>query len=317
MKNNRVLKSMKHNREQFIVYIVLLVSVIAAQIISPGYLSITHVAGILRLASFLGIAAIGQQLAILTGGIDLSVGYLVTFANVIGAQMMMSQNANILKALFIVTAFGALIGIINATGIRLLKMQPFIITLGTGMIVKGIYYLYTNGAPKGNAAPLLTEICGKRMFGIVSGVVILWAVLAAIVIVVLKYTTLGRKLYAVGANEKGARFAGIHTGKIIYAVYIISAICSVWAGFLLVGYTKTSFLNVGDDYSMNAVASVVLGGTAITGGKGGYVGTIAGAVFMIVLEDILSMLGYPTAIKGIVRGAAIIVLVILYSKKSE
>lgn len=308
---------MKHNREQFIVYIVLLVSVIAAQIISPGYLSITHVAGILRLASFLGIAAIGQQLAILTGGIDLSVGYLVTFANVIGAQMMMSQNANILKALFIVTAFGALIGIINATGIRLLKMQPFIITLGTGMIVKGIYYLYTNGAPKGNAAPLLTEICGKRMFGIVSGVVILWAVLAAIVIVVLKYTTLGRKLYAVGANEKGARFAGIHTGKIIYAVYIISAICSVWAGFLLVGYTKTSFLNVGDDYSMNAVASVVLGGTAITGGKGGYVGTIAGAVFMIVLEDILSMLGYPTAIKGIVRGAAIIVLVILYSKKSE
>ena len=308
---------MKHNREQFIVYIVLLVSVIAAQIISPGYLSITHVAGILRLASFLGIAAIGQQLAILTGGIDLSVGYLVTFANVIGAQMMMSQNANILKALFIVTAFGAVIGIINATGIRLLKMQPFIITLGTGMIVKGIYYLYTNGAPKGNAAPLLTEICGKRMFGIVSGVVILWAVLAAIVIVVLKYTTLGRKLYAVGANEKGARFAGIHTGKIIYAVYIISAICSVWAGFLLVGYTKTSFLNVGDDYSMNAVASVVLGGTAITGGKGGYVGTIAGAVFMIVLEDILSMLGYPTAIKGIVRGAAIIVLVILYSKKSE
>ena len=308
---------MKHNREQFIVYIVLLVSVIAAQIISPGYLSITHVAGILRLASFLGIAAIGQQLAILTGGIDLSVGYLVTFANVIGAQMMMSQNANILKALFIVTAFGALIGIINATGIRLLKMQPFIITLGTGMIVKGIYYLYTNGAPKGNAAPLLTEICGKRMFGIVSGVVILWAVLAAVVIIVLKYTTLGRKLYAVGANEKGARFAGIHTGKIIYAVYIISAICSVWAGFLLVGYTKTSFLNVGDDYSMNAVASVVLGGTAITGGKGGYVGTIAGAVFMIVLEDILSMLGYPTAIKGIVRGAAIIVLVILYSKKSE
>lgn len=317
MNKKAMISSMKKNSDQYIVYVVLIVSAIVAQILSPGYLGIKHVAGILRLASFLGIVSIGQQLAILTGGIDLSIGYLVTFGNVIGAQIMMSQNSNILKGLIVVSAFGILIGGINASGIRILKMQPFIITLATGMIVKGIYYLYTSGAPKGNAAPLLTSICGKSSFGIVSGIVIIWAVLATVVIVVLKFTTLGRQLYSVGSNELGARFSGVNTGKIIYSVYIISALCSVWAGYLLVGYTKTSFLNVGDDYSMNAVAAVVLGGTSISGGKGSYVGTIAGAIFMIVLEDVLSIVGYPTAIRGIVRGVAIIVLIILYSKKRK
>lgn len=201
---------------QVMVYVILLALLLLAQILSPGYLKPSHVAGILRLASFMGIAAIGQNLTILTGGIDLSIANTITFANIIGAQLMMGRDENILKALLAVIAMGLVIGTVNGIGVRLLKIPPFIMTLGVGTVIQGIFLIYTKGAPKGNAAPLLKSICGQSMFGIVSGIVILWLVFAAAAVIVLKKTPYGRKIYSVGINEQAARFSGIHTGKMIF-----------------------------------------------------------------------------------------------------
>ena len=272
---------------QIVVYLILILLLVLAQILSPGYLNPTHMAGILRLASFMGIAAIGQNLTILTGGIDLSIANTITFANVIAAQIMMGRDSSMLPALLAVIVMGIVVGLINGTGVYWLKIPPFIMTLGVGTVIQGIFLIYTKGAPKGNAAPLLRSICGQSMYGIVSGIVLIWAVLAVIAIVLLHKTPYGRKLYSVGINEEASRFSGINTGRVTFSVYLISAVIAAVSGFLLVGYTGTSFLDVGTSYNTKTIAAVVIGGTAITGGKGGYLGTIAGAVIMTILDDFL------------------------------
>ena len=295
---------------QIVVYLILILLLVLAQILSPGYLNPTHMAGILRLASFMGIAAIGQNLTILTGGIDLSIANTITFANVIAAQIMMGRDSSMLPALLAVIVMGIVVGLINGTGVYWLKIPPFIMTLGVGTVIQGIFLIYTKGAPKGNAAPLLRSICGQSMYGIVSGIVLIWAVLAVIAIVLLHKTPYGRKLYSVGINEEASRFSGINTGRVTFSVYLISAVIAAVSGFLLVGYTGTSF-------NTKTIAAVVIGGTAITGGKGGYLGTIAGAVIMTILDDFLTIVSIPDAGRQVVQGIIIILLVLVYSREKK
>ena len=155
------------------------------------------------------------------------------------------------------------------------------------------------------------------MTGILSGVVIIWVILSVVAIVVMSKTIYGRKLYSVGINETAARFSGINTGGIIFSVYLISAVIAAVSGFLLVGYTGTSFLDVGTSYNTKTIAAVVIGGTAITGGKGGYLGTIAGAVIMTILDDFLTIVNIPDAGRQIVQGVIILLLVLVYSRERK
>ncbi len=300
-----------------IVYVILLALLLIAQAASPGYLQLNHLAGILRLASFVGIAAIGQNLAILTGGIDLSIANVITFANVIGAKIMMGKDENIPLALVAVLVMGILVGLVNGVGVRILKIPPFIMTLGVGTVVQGIFLIYTKGAPKGNAAPMLKSICGRSMFGMVSGIVIIWLLMALIMWLLLKKTIFGRNIYSIGTNEEASRFSGIDTGKTTFIVYILSAVISALAGFFLVGYTGTSFLNVGSSYNTKTIAAVIIGGTAITGGRGNYLGTIAGAIIMTVLEDFLTILNFPEAGRQISQGLIILLLVLIYNREKQ
>lgn len=310
-------KKVKLASSQMMVYVIMVAVLIVAQLFSPGYLQFNHIVGILRLSSFLGIAAIGQTFAILTGGIDLSIANVITFANVIGAQVMAGTNAKIVPALLIILLMGAIVGLINGFGIRFLKIPPFIMTLGVGTIIQGIFLIYTKGAPKGNAAPALRAICGKSMFGIVSGIVIIWLILATVAVIVLKKTPYGRRIYAVGINEQAARFSGINTGRVIFSVYILSAMIAALAGFFLVGYTGTSFLDVGTPYNTTTIAAVVIGGTAITGGKGGYIGTLAGAIIMTVLNDFLTIVNIPEAGRQVAQGLIIVALVLVYGQNKK
>ena len=255
---------------QVMVYVILVVLLLAAQLMSPGYLKPTHVAGILRLASFMGIAAIGQNLTILTGGIDLSIANTITFANVIAAQIMMGRNENLPAALFAVIVMGVMVGFINGVGIHWLKIPPFIMTLGVGTVIQGVFLIYTKGAPKGNASPLLKAICGQSFIGILSGIVVIWAVMAAVTIVLLRNTPYGRKIYSVGTS-----------------------------------------------YNTKTIAAVIIGGTAITGGKGGYIGTIAGAIIMTILDDFLTIVNIPEAGRQIMQGVIIVLLVLIYSREKH
>ncbi len=265
----------------------------------------------------MGIAAIGQNLTILTGGIDLSIANTITFANVIAAQIMMGRDENLAAALLAVIVMGAMVGFINGVGIHWLKIPPFIMTLGVGTVIQGVFLIYTKGAPKGNASPLLKAVCGQSFIGILSGIVVIWAVMAAVTIVLLRNTPYGRKIYSVGTNEQAARFSGIHTGRVTFSVYLISAIIAAVSGFFLVGYTGTSFLDVGTSYNTKTIAAVIIGGTAITGGKGGYIGTIAGAIIMTILDDFLTIVNIPEAGRQIMQGVIIVLLVLIYSREKH
>lgn len=301
-------------KPEYFVYIILAAMFLVAVIVSPGYLQSAHMSGLLKTASFLGIAAIGQTFAILLGDIDLSIANTITLGNVLGAQILMGSDSNLLKAFVIVIMAGVLIGVGNGIGIRYLKLDPFIMTLGMSSVIEGIFMIYTQGAPKGKTSPFMSSLCKASRVGFITGVFVIWIVLVVIAIFVMKKTTFGRNVFAVGANKTAARFSGINTTRIYFIVYIISAVLAIFAGFLLVGYTGTSYLDVGVDYNDNSIAAVIIGGTAVTGGRGGYLGTLAGVMLMVMLVDFLTIVNIPEAGRQIIQGGIIIVLLLLYNR---
>lgn len=302
----------------FLVYIILVVMLIIAQMIIPGFLGLQNIGSILKIASFVGIAAIGQTLCIILAGIDMSIGNTITIANIIAAQLMFGNNENILIAVFGVTIIGIIVGVINATGITYFNIPPMIMTLGTGTVVQGVALLYSKGAPKGSSAPFIRYLVNDTViFGAISWVVILWAILAAITIITMKYTTAGRKLYTVGSNPVVARYSGISSTKTKYVAYIISGITAGFTGLLLAGYTGTASAEAGVPYSMSTIVAVVVGGTAMTGGTGGYVGTIAGAIIMTVLENILTVVNIPESGRIFSQGIIILIMALIYGKEKK
>jgi len=298
-----------------LVYLILLVLLIIAEIVSPGFLSFHHLGNVLRQASFLGIVAIGQTFVILSGGIDLSVASIITLANVVSAQIMDGSNGNLLLALITVIAIGAVVGLANGSGVCFLKIPPLIMTLGVGSVVQGIALVYSKGAPKGYAAPLVRFISNEKIGGLISGAVILWLILGLITILILKYTTFGRNVYAIGTNVVAARYSGVNITRVTLSIYILSGIMSAITGTLLVGYTGTSFLDAGTAYTMNSIAAVVVGGTSIIGGRGGYGGTIAGAIIMTIIGSLLTIVHIPESGRQIAQGLIILCLVLIYGRE--
>lgn len=301
-----------------LVYVMLLALIVCAQFIIPGFINVKNISNVLKIASFTGIAAIGQTLVILLGGIDMSVSYVVTFANIVAAQVMAGADVNIPAAFAAVILLGTVVGLANAAGINFLKIPPMIMTLGIGTMVQGIALLYSKGAPKGNAAPLIRHVVNDTVVGGVSSwIVVIWLVVAVLVVVALRYTVSGRQLYAVGANKTAAHFAGINAKAIFFACYIISGITAALTGMFLAGYTGTASAESGAPYSMNTIVAVVIGGTAMTGGRGGYGGTIAGAIIMTVLDSILTVVNIPEAGRMMAQGVIVLAMVLIYGRNKK
>ena len=301
----------------FFVYGFLVVLLFIAQLIMPGFISFDHLRNIVQQAAFLGIVAIGQTFVILTSGIDLSIASVITLSNIVSAEIMAGSNSNIFAAFAAVFAIGLGVGLLNGVGIVFLRISPLIMTLAMGGVLRGIALIYSRGAPRGRTAPLVQFISTGRIGETISVLVLLWIVLSIITIVVLRKTIFGRCVYLIGTNKLATRYSGINTVSVTIAVYTISALMSSLTGILLVGYTNTSFISAGDPYTMNSIATVVIGGTSIMGGSGGYAGTIAGSIIMIVIVSILTIIQMPESGRLIVQGLLLIILVLLYSRKKS
>lgn len=300
------------------VYSFLIVMMIAAELTSPGFLQLSHLENILRQASFLGIVAIGQNLVLLIGGMDMSVGYIITFSNILAASVIAGKNENTLIATILVLLVGAAAGLLNGLGVFFLKIPPMVMTLGMGNVIYGLSYIYSGGAPKGKTSEIIDNLANGKLGGIINGSLLIWLILAAVTIWVLRQTTFGRKVYAIGINSTAAYYSGVHVGKITVLLYTISGLLSALAGLLLLGYTGTSYFSTGDPYTLDSVAAAVVGGTAVVGGKGSYVGTMAGVVIMIVLTSLMTMLNMPESGRKMVQGLIIIVLLlVIYSDRKN
>lgn len=282
--------------------------------ISPQYVQPDNLLRLLRQAVPFGFIAIGQTLAMLTGHVDLSVQSITVFAGMLGSSYMMGSDANLLSAFLIVGAMAGAFGLMNGLGITKLGINPFVMTLGTGIMLDGLTMVFTGGATRGTASPILKFIGTGRLFDFFPVSIIVWIIATILVVVVLKRTIFGRKIYAVGANKKVAELAGIKSDRLIIGVYVISAIMSTIAGFIVCGYIGTGTLDLGDDYKMTSMAAVIMGGTLFRGGVGGYTGTAAAVITITALTGLLTILNISEPIRRMIYGAIILAVLAITSR---
>ena len=294
----------------------LLVLITIVTILSPSFLSTKNIFNILRQTSVNGIIATGMTFVILTGGIDLSVGSILAISGAVCASLLASGQ-NIIIAVLAALIIGAMVGFLNGFIITKGKLQPFIATLATMTILRGLTLVYTDGKPitlgSGDLAIKFGQIGGGKIFGIPTPALIMILVFA-ICAFVLKNTQMGRYTYALGSNEEATKLSGLNTDKIKIAVYTISGILASVAGIIIPSRLFSAQPTAGDGYELDAIAAVVLGGTSLTGGRGKITGTIIGALIIGVLSNALNILDVSSYYQMMVKGAVILVAVLLDRK---
>ena len=303
------------NRMTIFLFLLVIILFLFGEIISKGFLKYQHIGDILRAASFLGIVAIGQTLVLLTGGIDLSVGPLITLGNVFICILMNGLNANNLWAFAAIILLGLVFGAVSGLGVAYLRISPLVMTLAVGSLVTGITLIYSKGAPKGLASPLLREIGVGYFLNSIPIIVVIWLVLSITIIAILNLSVYGRKLIYTGANAKAANLSGMRVPLVKTVAYAISGVSAVLTGVFMAGYTQTAFLGIGNKYTLWSITAVVIGGTSLMGGKGGYIGTIAGAIILVLMESILTLLHIPEAGRRIAEGLIILIMITIYFRK--
>jgi ribose transport system permease protein len=293
--------------------VILVALLIACEVASSGYLSDNQLGSIVRLAAPLAILAAGQTLVMLTGGIDLSVANTATAA----AYIMAGQGSQgTLTAILTGLGVGLLIGLVNGVGIGIFGVQPLIMTLGVAGITIGLLTVraqeFITGVPL--VPDVVRRVAADNLFWVVPKSLLVLVPLAAAILLGLRYTGYGRMLYAVGDNPVACRLAGVRTWQVLLATYALSGILAAIAGFLLVGLTNAADLGLANTYLLPSVAAVVIGGTSIFGGLGGYAGTIFGALILTVLDSLLTLLKSEQSVKQILYGTIILSLAALYAR---
>lgn len=282
----------------------------ACDVLLPGFVSLGTILRIAELAGFLGIVAIGETVVILTGGIDLSIAWVVTGAGCVFTQVSGGQGVLLPQGLAAALAVGLAAGLVNGVGIARLGVSPIVMTLGMNNILQGLTLLYTNGTPTGGTPPLIKTLATGYV-GPVPALVLVWAALAVVVIVALRLSRGGRKLLGVGENPRVSHLSGIHNERVIAAAYVCSGLAAALTGILYAGFSGASFLGMGDQFVLPAIAAVVLGGTSIFGGSGGYGGTVIGTLFLTVLTTILAIVNFSAGVRDIIYGLVIVAALLL------
>ncbi|UOF92720.1 ABC transporter permease [Fodinisporobacter ferrooxydans] len=296
------------------VYLTAIALYIVSGLMERNYFTLQHLMDTLVLASFLGIVAMGQTLVILTGGIDLSISYVLNFGAVMMTQMTTEHGG--IAAAVIVCLTGLVIGVLNGIGVAYFNISPLIMTLGMNSVVKGLSLIYTNGTPKGSAPHWLRFLGTGSILGIRTAILV-WILLTLAVVVLLMKTTFGRRIYALGNNPYTSYLSGVNNKRITISVYALSSLFAVLAGMMMTGFSGLSYLGMGDMLLLPSVAAVVIGGTSILGGMGGYLGTFAGAVIIYILQSILTIVHMQDAGRQILYGLVILVVLFLYGRDSK
>lgn len=271
---------------------------------------------ILRLASFIAIIGAGQTLVIISGseGIDLSAGSLVSVGALITYIMINGNNTLILPVLLLVLAAGAFVGLLNGLGIMYLKISPFVMTLGMAGVVQGAVILVTKGYYDGKVADIMTRIIARDLIPGVPGMIFVWIIIGILMTLLLERTRFGKQLFAIGVNRITARLSGVRVTRMVVLTYVIAGAMATFAGFLLVGYTQNAGPNLGDQYLFPSIIAVAIGGTQMSGGKGSYFGTIAGAIVIQLITSLLTTMQLPQALQQIIFGSLLLGILVIYGR---
>lgn len=286
-------------------------------ILNPNFMTMNNLMNLLRQVSINGFIAFGMTFVIITSGIDLSVGSSLALSGAVVAGLMVS-GINPIVAMLAGLLLGALLGIFNGVLISRGKLAPFIATLATMSIYRGITLVLTGGNPVTASGdnPLFEFIGRGYILGIPFPVILLFVTLI-ILYFVLHRTAFGKKAFAVGGNEKAAKIAGVKIGKIKLYVYTISGILSAISGIILASRLSSAQPTAGTTFEMDAIAAVVLGGTSMSGGRGSIVGTLIGALIIGTLNNGLNLLGVSSFYQQIMKGVVIILAVLVDRKRDN
>jgi ribose transport system permease protein len=291
----------------------LILIILILSIISPDFLEITNIFNVLRQISINALLAFGMTFVILTGGIDLSVGSILALSGAVTAAML-ADGMGAFMASIIGLVLGTLLGAANGWLVTKGRLAPFIATLATMTIIRGLTQVYTDGKPitfDNDTFGLL----GEGYF-LEIPIPVLWMFLIFIILYIgLKNTTFGRYVYAIGGNEEAARLSGINTDRIKIMVYSISGFFAAFAGLILTSRLNSAQPTAGMGYELDAIAAVVLGGTSLTGGRGWITGTIIGAMIIGVLDNGLNLLDVSSFYQQVVKGGVILLAVLLDRSK--
>ena len=312
----RRLKRLMSDQPLIPLVILLILLVATLQILRPGIVNERWIANTIKFAIPLAILAGCQTMTMLTGGIDLSVGTVATMAAFIMATQTVEHAPAV--AILIGLAPAVLIGLANGIGVGVFRVHPLIMTLGTSLIGTGCLQVYQRTViASGTRIPDALAWLGTGLTGGVPNALLVFVPLAALIILTLRRTGFGRLLYAVGDNEHAARISGVRTWQVILALYVASSLLAGVAGLLYVGLIKAPSLSLVEPLVLPSVAAAVIGGTSIFGGRGGYAGTILGALILTVLATLLTVLQMPEGARRILFGGLILVVTAAYLRIVE
>ena len=281
------------------------------------FLTVPNVVNMLQRSVALGIVSAGQTVVILLGSLDLSVAQLISLASLLAATTMDGQDANVVPAIAAVLALGVGVGLANGVIITKLRVNAFIATLGTALFISGIIQNRWDG-PAG-AVPKSFEDLGYTRFGVIPLSFFLLAVIVVVVWFILRNTRFGYRIYAVGGSEDVSKLSGLRTHRTIIAAHVVCSLTAVITGLFLASRLGAGTPTVGTDggYDLESIAAVVLGGTALTGGRGGVIGTIGGVFILAVLDNTFNQLELNAFLKDVVRGVILIAAIAVYARRQE
>lgn len=288
------------------------------QILKDGFASSRNIASILTQAGLLVIISVGQAIVFFAGncGIDLSVGAFVSMGALIGAKYMDGSNALIPLGIVIALAFGAAFGLINGLGIQFLRIPALAMTLAMSSVVNGFTMWYTDGLPQAKIPPALASV-GRALFGQVRPMMLLALVVIIVMELIMRRTRFGRSIYMVGSSRQAATLCGINMNLISVLAYTISGALSCVGGLLFIGYVGEGQLGMGEDYTMQTIAAVVIGGVSVNGGRGTFIGVALGSIVYLLMSSVLVALGLDVGVRKFFQGAILAVILVANCRSAK
>lgn len=303
---------LKNSSRQFGILLVIILMILVFSLCSDVFFTYSNFISILQQASIKGVMAVGMTLIIISGGIDLSVGAITGLSSIVAATLMTKYSGDhmIFVALFVALLIGIACGLLNGCLIAFFDLQPFLVTMGTLRLFRGIDYIYSGALPVRNFPQKFLRFMNSTNSTVPVPVIIL-IVIAIIAFLGIKYSRYGRYIFAVGGNEEATRLSGVSVRKVKIMTYVLAAVVAVIAGFIYMGRLAAADPNMGDGYELDAIAAAAIGGASMSGGKGGIIGSLMGAFMLAMLANGLTLLNvqsfYQTAATGVIIIVAILI----------
>ncbi|MCD6285436.1 MAG: ABC transporter permease [Anaerolineae bacterium] len=283
--------------------------------INPRSLNMAALGSILLLTLVLSFASAGQTIVLIGGGLDFTVGAVMSSAAILTTYVMNGQDGRFLLVFALAIGMGIGVGLLNGICSVKIDLPPMIVTMAISNVVTRMQYVLTQGSPGGYAGPKFVGSVINKIWGFIPSLTLYALLLVPLVFFLLNKSRFGKQLYMMGNNPTAAHLTGVKTDKIRILMYVFSAVLSAFAGMLGAAYMGTARCQIFDEYAFNSLVAVIVGGTAFTGGIGSFAGSIAGALLMIVLSNGLTVLALSQPVRNIVQGVVLLLLLIVYNRE--